>query len=120
MISAAFDAKQKLLALSALVAILGSALWIYRSEFRFPGVNVPLQESVGQVMAEQTSRVMGHSGGLVIVTADTKNAPELKVQIEAFEKQLKQLGGITILERVALDPGEDSSKYRAGAGLSAK
>jgi hypothetical protein len=119
MIAAAFDAKQKLLALSAILAILGSALWIYRTEFRLPGINVPLQESVGQVMAEETSRLMGHSGDLVIVTADTSSSPELKVQIEAFEKQLKRLGGITIAERVALDPGDDS-KYRPGAGLSAK
>src|SRR5215471_12039395 len=101
MITAAFDAKQKLLALSALLAILGSAFWIYRTEFRLPGINVPLQEAVGQVMAKETSQLLGNSGSLVIVTAETKNVPELKVQVEAFEKELKRLGGVTITERLA-------------------
>jgi len=119
MITAAFDAKQKLLALSALLAILGSAFWIYRTEFRSPGINVPLQEAVGQAMAKETSHLLGNSGNLVIVTAETSGIPELKVQVEAFEKELKRLGAITITDKVALDPGEES-KYRPGAGLSAK
>jgi len=119
MILAAFDAKQKLLALSALLAILGSALWIYRTEFLAPGFNVPLQEAVGQAIAQETSRMVGHTGGVVIVSTDTSHAPELKVQIEAFEKQLKRLGAITVTEKVVLDPGDDP-KYRPGSGLSAK
>src|SRR5260370_33027484 len=92
MIAAGLDAKQKLLALSALLVILGSALWIYRTQFSPSNLNIPLHQTVGQVMAEETSRLVGHTGGVVIVTADTSHAPELKVRVEAFEKQLKRLG----------------------------
>jgi hypothetical protein len=39
--------------------------------------------------------------------------------MQAFEKHLKQLGGITIKDRIVLDPG-DNPKYRPGSGLSEK
>jgi hypothetical protein len=119
MLSAGFDAKQKLLALSALFVILGSGLWIYRTEFGPPNINIPLHQAVGEVMAEETSRLVGHAGSVVIVTTDSPQARELKIQVEAFQKQLKRLGGITVKETVTLDPG-DNPKYRAGAGLSGK
>ncbi len=119
MIASALDAKQKLLALSALIAILGSALWIYRTEFGAPNINVPLHQAVGQSMAVETSRLVGHRGGIIIVTTDTAHAPELKVQVQAFEKELKRIGDITVKEKVTLDPG-DNPKYRPGSGLSAK
>ena len=45
--------------------------------------------------------------------------PELRDQIDAFQKELKRIGGISIQDKVVLDPG-DSQKYRAGAGLSSK
>src|SRR5258708_6018433 len=118
MIAASFDAKQKLMGLAAICVILGSVLWIYRTEFGTSNLNVPLHQAVGQIMAEETLRVAGHTGGVVLVTTDTAHAPELKVQIEAFEKELKRRG-ITVKEKVTLDPG-DNPKYRPGAGLSAK
>jgi len=70
-------------------------------------------------MAEEAARLVGHTGKVIVVTVNVPDAPELKVQVAAFEKQLKLLGGITVKEKIFLDPG-DSLKYRAGAGLSAK
>ncbi len=111
--------KQKLTALGALLAIAASALWIYWREFATPQFNVPLHQAVGQVMAEETARLVGHSGTVLIVAMDTGKAPELKVQLDAFEKRLKALGQITVKDRLLLDPGENP-KYRPGSGLSAK
>ena len=119
MLAAAFDAKQKLIALSAVLVILGSGLWIYRREFGPPEINVPLQKAVGETMAEQTAHVVGRAGTVVLVTTELRVAPELKVQIEAFQKRLEKLGGITVKETLTLDPG-DNPKYRPGSGLSAK
>src|SRR6266849_9228347 len=110
--------RQKLIALGAILAIVASALWIYRTEFATPQFNVALHQAVGQVMAEETSRIVGHAGSVLIVAMDTSKAPELKVQLDAFEKRLKLLGRITVKDRRMLDPGENP-KYRLGAGLSA-
>jgi hypothetical protein len=113
------DAKQKLIALAAVLTILGSVLWIYRHEFGGPEFNVALQEVVGQVLAEQTSRLLPGGGRVVIITMEKGNAPELKAQLGAFEKALKSSHGLAIQETVTLDPG-DNPKFRPGSGLSAK
>ncbi len=102
----------------AVVVILASAAWIYYSEFKKPDINLPLHQAVGHVMAEETSRIVGHGGRILIVTAEAQNAPELKAQVQTFEKDLKRLG-ITVKNKITLDPA-DNAKYRPGAGLSAK
>ena len=112
-------AKQKLIVFGAILAIIASAAWIYRTQFRAPAYNVPLHQAVGQVLAEETYRALGHSGNVVIVSMETRQAPELKTQMEAYEKQLSLLGGITVKDRLILNPG-DNPKYRPGSGLSAK
>jgi hypothetical protein len=111
--------KTKLVALCAVLAIVTSGLWIYLTQFRSPELNVSLHQAVGQVMAEETVKIVGHVGKIVLISMDPAHAPELKVQISAFEKHLKLLGGITVQERIVLDPG-DNPKFRPGSGLSAK
>src|SRR5437899_3249885 len=111
--------KQKLTACVAILVILVSAFWIYRTQFAGRTENDRLHEAVGQVMAEETSRLVGHTGKIVVVTTDNRTAPELKIQIAAFKKQLTRLGAISIKDTLVLDPG-DNPKYRPGAGLSAK
>jgi hypothetical protein len=111
--------QQALIAATAICVIVASAAWIYRFEFGFSGQNAQLHQAVGQIMAEETARVVGHQGKVVIITVDNRTAPELKTQIDSFQKQLKALGGISIKDIVVLDPGENL-KYRPGAGLSAK
>jgi len=111
--------RQVLLVCGAIVAIAASSFWIYRTESKGPDVNLKLQRAVGQVMAEETSRLAGHGGKVIVITVRAPEAPELKVQEEAFEKQLKVLGGPAVQEKILLDAA-DNPKYRAGAGLSAK
>jgi hypothetical protein len=113
------NSKQILIVAGAVLAILGSALCLYQTEFRATDLNLPLHRAVGEIMAEETSRLIGHMGKVVVVSVSVPQAPELKVQVEAFERHLKLLGGISIKSKVMLDPG-DNPKYRAGAGLSAK
>jgi hypothetical protein len=111
--------RQLLLAAGALLAIVASGFWIYYTQFATPAANRELHEAVGRVMAEETARVVGHLGKVVIVTADLPDAPELKIQVAAFEKHLKLLGGISVKNKIVMDVG-DNLKYRPGAGLSAK
>jgi hypothetical protein len=110
---------QVVIAVAAVCAILASAAWIYWFEFGSPAQNAQLHQAVGQVLAEETARLVGHRGKIVLVTVDHHTAPELKIQIDSFQKQLKLLGGVTIKDTVVVDPGENL-KYRPGAGLSAK
>jgi hypothetical protein len=113
------DKQQKILAVAAVAAIAASGVWIWHWESQPADLNVPLHESIGTVLADETFRQVGHIGKIVVVTMDTHRAPELKVQMASFQKHLKTLGGVTIADKVVLDPGENP-KYRPGSGLSAK
>ena len=111
--------KQLLIGAGAILVIVVSAVWIWWYEFGQSSQNEPLQRAVGNVLADETARVIGRAGGIVVVTVDQRTSPELKVQLEAFEKHLRSIGGMTIKDVVTLDPG-DNPKFRPGAGLSAK
>jgi hypothetical protein len=110
---------KSVIVLGALATIAGSLTWIYYSEFSSPEVNAPLHEAIGIMLAEETRQHVGPQGKIVVITMDTRQAPELKVQIAAFAKHLNTPGGCTITDKVVLDPG-DNPKFRPGSGLSAK
>jgi hypothetical protein len=114
------DAKRhRLIAGAAILLIVASAIYICRFLFATPDINVPLHQSIGTVLADETFREIGLHRKIVIVSIDTGRAPELKVQMKSFLKHLKALGDVAIADKVILDPGENP-KYRPGAGLSAK
>jgi len=103
----------------AVLVTIAAAIWIYVREFASPDIDVGLHEAVGEALADQAHEVLGQSGKVLIVSMKDRHAPELKVQMLAFEKHLKIFGKITIEDRIFLDPG-DNPKYRPGSGLSAK
>ena len=110
---------QKLLAVLSVAVIFASATWIYFTQFATKVYNQRLHESVGQAMAEETHRLLPHNATILVVTMKTKKAPEIGIQVDAFEKQLKLISPITIKDEIVLDPGENP-KFRPGAGLSTK
>ena len=73
---------------------------------------------VGEVLAQETARLIHTQGQVIVVTMDTSKAPELKAQMGVFERTLKKLGPITIKE-LPVDT-EDKPQYRTGAGLSSR
>lgn len=111
--------RDPLIATAAVALIAAACFFIYRSLSEPSDLNVPLHQSIGIVLADETFREVGHHGKIVLVSMDASRAPELKVQMSAFLKHLKVLGGATILDKVILDPG-DNPKYRPGSGLSTK
>ena len=110
---------QKLLAACSVAVIIASATWIYFTQFATKVYNQQLHEAVGQAMAEETHRLLPHNATILIVTMKSKMAPEIKIQVDAFEKQLKLISPIIIKDEIVLDPRENP-KFRPGAGLSTK
>ena|SRR5436309_2884138 len=113
-----FNRKDALIAAVCVLAIAGSAALIYYREFRAPKYNVELHQRVGEIMAEQTAKVVGHAGRVVVLTIPTRGQPELQTQLEAFRRTLKKLGNYDLKER-ELDP-KDQPKYGVGCGISGR
>ncbi len=114
----ASDRKNLLLTIASVTAIVASSAWIYYREFKAPKHNVTLHRRVGEVMAEQTARLLGPKGRLILLTIPTGGDPELKTQIEAYRQTLKKLGKYDLKDH-ELDT-KDQPKYRAGSGLSSR
>ena len=110
---------QTLLAALSVAVIITCVIWIYLTQFATTVHNPKLHAAVGQVLAEETVRLLPRNATIVVVTMRANEAPEIKVQLEAFEKQLKLSSAIAIKDVIVLDPG-DNPKFRPGAGLSAK
>jgi len=110
--------KNGLLAAVSVLVIAASGAWMYYHQFRAPKHNVRLHQRVGEIMAEETARVVGPKGRLVLITIPTSNEPELKTQLEAFRRRLKKLGTYEIKDH-ELDT-KDQPKYGLGAGLSGR
>jgi hypothetical protein len=111
--------KSWLLAVACILATVASAAWIYRTELAAPKFKVPLHRAVGQVMAEEVSRLLGQRGEVVLISIETTKVPELKVQIEEFEATLKRIGNVKIKKTYHLET-EGKAKYGVGAGLSGR
>ena len=114
----ASNPKQLWTAALALLAIAGSAAWIYWHEFKAPRHDVELHRRVGEVMAEQTVKIAGKPGKIVLMTIPTSGQPELQTQLQAFRTALKQLGKFELRE-YEMDP-KDQEKYGVGTGLSGR
>ena len=112
-------ASEKLLAGLSVAAIIVSVIWIYFTQFATRIHNPALHAAVGEVMADETVHLLPSNAAICVVTIPASDAPEIKVQMEAFEKQLKSTSAITIKDKIVLDP-RDNPKFRPGAGLSGK
>ena len=110
--------KSWLRSVAALLTIASAAVWIYWHEFKAPQFDVELHRHVGEVMAEQTARVAGPGGKIVLITIPTSDQPELKVELQAFNAKLRKLGKFELRE-YELDT-KDQDKYGIGTGLSGR
>src|SRR6266446_7069436 len=110
--------KNSFLAIVSVLVIAASGVWIYYREFKAPRHNVALHQRVGEVMAQETARVIGNKGRIVLVTIPTHHEAELATQLGAFRRALQKLGPIEIKED-ELDP-KDQPKYGVGSGLSGR
>jgi hypothetical protein len=110
--------KSILLGTASILTIISAGLWIYFRDIKAPPYNVALHQRIGEIMAEETAKIAGTKGRLVIITIPTGSEPELKTQLDAFYRKLKTLGHYEFKEH-ELDT-KDQPKYGLGAGLSGR
>jgi len=113
-----FSGKQVLTVVISVLIIAGSAAWIYWSQFKSPKHDVGLHKRVGEVMAEQSAKLAGGKGRLVLITISTRGRPELETQLTAFKQSLTKFGTFELKEDVVDTEGKP--KYGLGSGLSGR
>jgi len=112
-------AKQIIVAGVSISTIVASLASIYFTQFASRGTDLALHRGVGQVMAEETARLLGDKGKVIVMAIDPGAAPELPTQLESFKETIARLGGIAIEDTVFVDT-ENKPKYGTGRGLSAR
>ncbi len=112
------DTKNTLTAIAAIGVIAAACSWIYFGQANAAKHNIILHQRVGEVLAEQTVELIGTKGKVVTIAIATKEWPELKTQIEAFNKRLATLGKFEVRD-YEMDT-KDQPKYGVGTGLSAR
>lgn len=100
--------KRPLVAIIAIVVIVGSVVWIYltlsggRSR---PRINPAPLQALGERAAEEAVRLTGGSGSVVVIGYEA-SMPSFQIPQQAFEAALKQHRGlqVTAVERLTHDP----------------
>ena len=118
MSTSAYSLKRSFTAGGLVLVIVACWAWIYLNQSKLPLDNVPLHQGVGEVLAEQTIKLLGSTGQIIIVAIIPRDFPELTIQLTAFEKALQRASTISIQQKVFLEPNDP--KYGLGRGLSPK
>jgi hypothetical protein len=104
--------KQNPSAAVIVTAMIIASVWICFVRVNAIRNDNSLQQRVGEVLAEQTARLLGKDGRIVCITMTTRDRPQLKIQLEAFKATLRRLGDYELRE-CELDPRDCG----AGTGL---
>jgi hypothetical protein len=110
--------KNALIASIALIAIAGAAFAIYRTQVAAPKFNVILHQAVARAMAEETAKLVNHTGKVVIIAIELAGEPELKLQVGEFKQALDRYPKIE--RRTYRLETDDKPKYSFGSGLSGR
>ena len=110
--------KRGLTVATCVVVIAACCVWIYRTQFKTAKYNVGLHQRTGEVLAEQTAKLLGGKGKVVVIAIEVKEWPELDTQIESFKATLSKLGSFEVRDYF-LDT-KDQPKYSVGSGLSGR
>ena len=111
--------KQLLLAGACLLVVAGCAVWTWRTQFAAPRFNVVLHQSVGRALAGETARLVNNSGKVVVIAIELAAVPELKAQLDEFERTLHRFPHIKLEKSYKLET-DDKPKYSFGTGLSGR
>ena len=113
------DQKPVLIVAGLILAIVGAAFTIWRTQFAAPKFNLELHQTVARALAEETAKLINQSGKIVVITVDLASEPELKVQLDEFARAIKRHRKIEVAKTYKVET-EDKPKYSFGSGLSAR
>jgi len=88
-------AKQHLTIAGSLVAIAASVAFLV-SRWLAPPLDVKPNQAIGEVLAEETVRVLSGQGQVVLVTLDPSLSKAVKIQTDSFVRSLKKKRSVTI------------------------
>jgi hypothetical protein len=111
--------KNLLIAVLALLAIIGAGLSIY-SYLRKPEdkINIAIHEAVGEALAEEVIKSLKSEGKIVLVTLEKGQSHELDEHLRAFKDRIYDTPvKIAGTDHVSSDK---SPKFGPGAGMSGK
>jgi hypothetical protein len=95
--------------------IVGSITALF-FQFRPPKEDTVVHEAVGEIMAEQIP-TLTNNARVVVITLDSSAYPVLGLRRAGFERAVKNLPGVKVLDWEEVDP-KGKPKYGAGRGLS--
>jgi hypothetical protein len=99
--------KQKIILIAALLALAGSGTALFFSQ-RPAKINLTLDQTVGEVVAGETSKLLNNQGQVVLITQDTSADfnEALDAQAKSFQKALRTKRGLTMeaIERIQRPP----------------
>jgi hypothetical protein len=110
--------RDALLALGSVLIIAASALFMWRSHFAAPKINVALHQGIGEALADETIRFLENRGDILVITMAEGDSEILAAQFAAFSTKIKKSSGIRIKDVEVID-SEKKDKYGPGLGLSA-
>jgi hypothetical protein len=112
------ETRRILTGVASIAVIIASCVWIYYTPVKTEKYNTELHRRIGEVMAEQTARLIGKKGRVVTIAIDSKQWPELKTQLAAYRQHLKKVGDYEVRD-YEMDTKEQP-KYGVGSGLSGR
>ena len=99
--------KNTLVSVLAILAAAAALASLYLTE-RAPKIELHPYEALGEVAAEQTVKLPGNKGQIVVIIKDSSEIkyPAQTAQMKSFQDTLKKKSGLTIaaIEKVKMDP----------------
>lgn len=92
-------AKNNLLKVIAVVVMAGIAAWLfYKQSDSAPQFDLSAYNALGVGVAEETSKLLGNKGSIVIISQDTSEIsnPALEGQLKSFQETVKKNKNLTI------------------------
>lgn len=98
----------------ALIAVLAAlSVWLFRRSSDRPRMDLNPYQVLGAVAAEETSRLLGQKGEIVIVIPDpgSDHDPVMDAQLAAFQSGLRKAGKVVVRSTVTvkMDPFQSMS-----------
>lgn len=113
------NTRQVLIGAASLLVIAASLWFTWTHQISRPTFNAALHQGVGELLAEQTTRVVGDAGQITVITMDAGDSAIVAAQFRAFKMALEKSGDISIRKLVVID-SKKADSYGPGYGLSAR